>query len=123
MHIGAIIDGPRNIIYFPGQGNIILKCNVTDGIPLWMVNGSTFTLNQLAQGALPGHNHDGTNIVIETPVNNTKYVCESLISTNYSIRSGAAFVYIAGELSIGSEMHVCICIQVNFKKLLISKKE
>ena len=115
MHIGAIIDGPRNIIYFPGQGNIILKCNVTDGIPLWMVNGSTFTLNQLAQGALPGHNHDGTNIVIEIPVNNTKYVCESLISANYSIRSEAAFVYIAGELSIESERHVCICIRVNLK--------
>ena len=77
-----------------------------------MINGTTFTLNELARGELPGHTRDGTNIVIETPVNNTQYVCESLISTNHSIQSEAAFVYIAGELSIGSERHVCMCIYI-----------
>lgn len=78
-----------------------------------MINGTTFTLNELARGELPGHNRDGTNIVIEAPVNNTQYVCESLISTNHSIQSVAAFVYIAGELSIGNERHVCICTCVH----------
>ena len=86
--------------YFPGQGNIELKCNVTAGVPLWMVNGSAFTLSELADGELPGHNRTGTNIIIETPVNNTKYVCESLVSTDLTIQSKATYVYIAGKFSI-----------------------
>ena len=85
--------------YFLGQGNIELKCNVTAGIPLWMVNGTTFTLNELSDGELPGHNRTGANIIIETPVNNTKYVCESLLSTDLTTQSTPAFVYIAGEFS------------------------
>ena len=83
------------MIYFPGQGNIELKCNVT-GIPLWMVNGTTFKLSELSDGELPGHNRTGANIIIESPVNNTKYVCESLF-LDHTIQSEAAFVYIAGE--------------------------
>ena len=96
---GAIVEGPQNVTYFPGQGNIELKCNVTAGVPLWMVNGTTFTLNELSDGELPGHNRTGANIIIETPVNNTKYVCESLLSTDLTIQSTPAFVYIAGEFS------------------------
>ena len=96
---GAIVEGPQNVTYFSGQGNIELKCNVTAGVPLWMVNGTTFTLNELSDGELPGHNRTGANIIIETPVNNTKYVCESLLSTDLTIQSTPAFVYIAGEFS------------------------
>ena len=77
----------------------MLKCNATIGVQIWMVNGSTYTLTELSQGELPGHNRTGANIIIETPVNNTMYVCESLVSTNHIIQSETAFVYIAGELS------------------------
>ena len=99
MFTGAIIEGPKNVTYFPGQGNIVLLCNVTVGVPLWMINGSTFTLNELSQGELPGHNRIGTNLIIEIPVNNTMYVCESLVSTDHTLRSEAAYVYIAGKSS------------------------
>jgi len=97
-YVGAIIEGPKNTTYFPGQGSIVLKCNVTAGVPIWMVNGSAYTLRELSQGELVGHNRTGANIIIESPVNNTKYICESLISTDRIIQSNTAVVYIAGEL-------------------------
>ena len=74
-----------------------------------MVNGSAYTLNELSQGELPGHNRTGPNIIIQTPVNNTMYVCESLISTDHVIQSEAAFVYIAGELSIFFNLIIKFC--------------
>jgi len=120
IYVGAIIEGPKNTTYFPGQGNIILTCNVTAGVPLWMVNGTTFTLRELSVGELPGHNRIGANIVIETPVNNTEYVCESLITTDNTIRSKAALVYVAGKLNkeIDINKNIATFIHMYFKSLI-----
>ena len=66
------------------------------GVALWSVNGTNYTLARLSNGALPGHSHTGSNILINSPVNNTEYICVS--STNDSVtRSSPAYVVIAGE--------------------------
>ena len=97
LYTGTIIEGPNNVTYIPGltQLPIELTCNVT-GFPSWSVNGTVYLLASLSNGALPGHNATGTNILIDSPVNNTEYVCVS--STNDSeVRSDPAYITIAGE--------------------------
>ena len=91
----GIIEGPQTVIYFPGQGPIELVCNATSGIIIWEVNGTSFTSTRLRDGELPNHTAIGTNIVINVPVNNTKYVCVVITNDN-EISSEPAFVYIAG---------------------------
>jgi len=97
MFLGVVIDGPDDVIYFPGQGTIELSCNISEGSTLWRVNGTTYTLRQLRDGGLPNHNHTGRNIIIEVPVNGTEYICAALISDNNEVDSDPAFVFIAGE--------------------------
>ena len=74
---------------------IELTCNVT-GVAAWRVNGTDYTLGSLTDGDLPGHSRTGINILINIPVNNTKYICESLTNDGGSL-SDPAYVIIAGE--------------------------
>ena len=64
---------------------------------LWMVNGTRYTLTQLRNGNLTGHSaSDGTDIIINTPTNNTRYVCVASSNAD-DVLSDTAFVYIAGR--------------------------
>ena len=94
--VGAVIQGPSDIIYFPNEGPIILNCTISDGSTGWSVNGApAISLSAIRGGAIPGHNVSGTSLVINTPVNNTEYVCLS-IRDEGDIPSEPAFLYIAG---------------------------
>ena len=91
-----IIEGPQTVIYFPGQGPIELVCNATEGpIIVWEVNGNEFFLFDLRDGELANHSANGTNIVINVPVNNTEYICTAATNDNPT-SSDPAFVYVAG---------------------------
>ena len=81
-------------MYLPGYTPlpIELTCNV-NGVALWSVNGTDFTLGALS---LPGHGHNGTNILVNSPVNNTEYICVSQTSDGKT-RSDPAYIVIAGE--------------------------
>ena len=96
----AIIEGPRNVIYLPGLTTLPIEliCNVT-GTAVWRVNGASYNLTDLNNGALPGHSHTGTNILVNNPMNNTKYICVSQSSGSYTI-SKPAYTIIAGECLI-----------------------
>ena len=48
-----------------------LNCDITP-VAAWIVNNDTLLLNQL--GSI-GHGHNGTNIVINNPMNNSEYFC------------------------------------------------
>ena len=97
--LGVIIDGPETVIYFPGQGPIELECNATDGPTIsWDVNGESHFLPDIANGLLPNHSINGTNIIVEVPVNNTEYVCVAATNTEVA-RSVPAFIYIASKLN------------------------
>ena len=92
-----MIAGPSSVTYLPELTSlpIVLTCNVT-GIATWTVNDTDYTLANLADGELPGHNHTGTNILVTSPVNNTEYICVSLTNDGKT-RSVPAYIVIAGE--------------------------
>ena len=94
---GTVIEGPSNVTYLPGLTPlpIELTCNVT-GFTIWRVNVSSYTLADLTNGALLGHNRTGTNILVNSPVNDTEYICVSL-TIDGEIRSDPAYIIIAGE--------------------------
>ena len=95
-----IIEGPRNVIYLPGLTPlpIELTCNVT-GVATWRVDNESYTLTELTNGVLPGHNRTGTNILVNSPVKNTEYICVSQTSDREN-SSDPAYVVIAGEYSM-----------------------
>ena len=99
MHTGTIIESPNNVTYLPGLTPlpIELMCNIT-GVPLWRVNDTTYTLGDLTNGALSGHSRTGTNILVNSPVNNTEYICVSQTIDGDSI-SDPAYIIIASEHS------------------------
>ena len=74
---GTIVEGPQNVTYLPGQTPlpIELTCNVTEGVVSWRVNGRGYILSAISDGVLPGHNRTGINILVNSPVNNTEYIC------------------------------------------------
>ena len=94
---GTIIEGPSNVTYLPSLTPlpIELTCNVT-GAALWRVNDTDYALSSLTNGDLSGHNRIGTNILVNSPVNNTEYICASL-SNDGDTRSNPAYIVIAGE--------------------------
>ena len=113
---GAIIEGPSNVTYLPGLTPlpIELTCNVT-GFVIWRVNGTDYTLADLNNGALPGHSHNGTNILVNSPVNNTEYICVSLTNDGET-SSDPAYIITVGEcvicfMNINSCMLSIIIIQ------------
>ena len=98
LYIDAtIIEGPSDVTYIPGLTPlpIELTCNVT-GFPVWRINGTTYTLNSLGNGELQGHSRNGANILVNSPVNNTEYICVS--STVFGdVSSDPAYIIIAGK--------------------------
>ena len=116
--VGTIIEGPSNVTYIPGHTQLPIKltCNVT-GVALWRVNGTNYTLTELANGTLSGHNHTETNILVNSPVNNTEYFCVS--STNDgTTRSNLVYVVIAGKdihnYIVTYVRSYAVCIKLNF---------
>ena len=104
--VGIIIEGPSTVIYFPGQTMlpIELMCNVT-GFKTWVVtiNGTEdeFTLNGLAVGQLAGHGINADdNILINVPMNNSRYICVSNVASQRTLLSDPAFLYIAGKFNL-----------------------
>ena len=96
-YIGTVIEGPSNITYVPGLTPlpIELTCSVT-GVASWEVNSTAYRLDELDDGDLPGHNRTGVNILVDSPVNNTEYICVSQTNDG-SILSDPAYIIIAGE--------------------------
>jgi len=93
---GAVIQGPSHLIYFPGQDPVQLTCEVSEGSTAWSVNdGTAVSLGDIDLGGLPGHSRNGTSLVVDTPVNNTKYQCVSIRDAG-NVMSDPAFLYIAG---------------------------
>ena len=100
LYAGNIIEGPSNVTYVPGLTPlpIELTCIVTGGSPLWIVNGTSYTLSTLFSGGLQGHNATGSNISVNIPVNNTEYICvSSRLPPAMDIRSDPAYIIIAGK--------------------------
>ena len=97
MYAGTVIDGPSNVTYLPGLTPLPIEliCNVT-GVVSWGVNDTSYLLSDLTNGALPGHSRTGTDILVNSPVNNTEYICVSLTSDG-NTRSDPAYIIIAGE--------------------------
>jgi len=90
---GTIIEGPTNITYIPGVTPlpIELTCSVT-GVVAWIVDNVAYLSGQ----SIPRHSRTGTNILVNSPVNNTEYICVSL-TNNGSFSSDPAYIIIAGE--------------------------
>ena len=95
LYTGSIIEGPSNVTYLPGLTPlpIELTCNVT-GIAAWRINNTDYALTNLINGALSGHNVTGTNILVDSPVNNTEYICVSLTNDG-TTSSDPAYIIIA----------------------------
>ena len=91
---GIIIEGPSNVTYLPGVTPlpIELTCNITGEISLWSINDTVFTPTNLPAG----HRTNGFNLLIDTPINNTEYVCVSVMDGN-QIRSAPAYLIFAGK--------------------------
>ena len=96
--IGIIVEGPQNVTYLPGQTPlpIELTCIATEGVVSWRVNGTDHTLSTISVGELPGHNVTGTNILVNSPVNNTEYVCVSSNGNSVTL-SDPAYIITPGE--------------------------
>ena len=99
---------------------IELICNVT-GIALWSVNGTDYTLTELTNGTLPGHGSNGTNILVNSPVNNTEYICVSS-TIDGTTRSNPAYVVIAGKY-IRTYVVKCIILTKNTLAVKRSSQE
>ena len=98
ISIGAIIQGPSDVIYFPNQRPVELTCNISEGSTGWLVNNDRiYTLTEIRSGDLTGHSINRTTLVVNVPTNNTKYNCVS-IRDDGNIISDPAFLYIAGRL-------------------------
>ena len=97
---GAVIEGPRDIIYFPNQGPVELTCNISEGSTGWQLNNDRiYTLTEIRRGELTGHSLNGANLVVNVPTNNTEYTCVSIRDAG-NIISDPAFLYIAGRFII-----------------------
>ena len=64
---------------------------------LWRVNGTDYTLGRLTNGALPGHSRTGANILVNSPVNNTEYICVSTTNDGETSSDPAYIIIFAGE--------------------------
>ena len=100
---GVVIEGPSNVTYFPGITPLPIEmtCNISTGTEkLWTINNSYWLYNELYEGRLPGHSLSETdNILINSPVNNTKYTCVSYAyEEEYEYFSYPGYVIVAGEL-------------------------
>ena len=101
----TIVEGPSNVTYIPGLTPLPIEliCNCT-GIVVWGINKHFYPLEYPADGRIPGHNFTGTNLLVNTPVNNTKYICASPRYFSTVVYSDPAYIVIAGE----TLMYSCI---------------
>ena len=60
------------------------------------VNDTDYRLSSLTNGEIQGHSRTGTNILVNSPVNNTEYICVSLTNDGET-RSQPSYIIIAGE--------------------------
>ena len=99
LHVrtGTPIKGPSNVKYLPDLTPLPIEliCNDT-GVTSWRVNGTDYALTNLTNGGLPGHNLNGTNILVNGPVNNTEYICVSAMNFAF-LTSAPAYLTVAGE--------------------------
>ena len=97
VHSGTVIEGPSNVTFLPGLTPlpIELTCNVT-GVAAWRIDNVTYTLAQLTSGIPPGHSRTGTNILVNSPVNNTEYICVCT-TIDGETSSDPSYINIAGE--------------------------
>ena len=125
LYTGTFIEGPNYVMYLPGLTPlpIELTCNVTGVSIAWIVNGTVYLLSELFNGALPGHNVTGTIILVNSPVNNTEYVCVYVINDG-EIRSDTVYVIIiTGEYIQVSEQLLFVYFQnlMNLWVILINE--
>ena len=88
------VEEPGVVLYHPGVTVLPIKltCDVSPGVG-WLVNGISYLLNQLQNGNLPGHNVNGSNVLITNiPMNNSQYVCSDGITNE-----GVYRILVAGE--------------------------
>ena len=70
-----------------------MTCNVS-GNASWIVNDTAYTLQDLTNQMLSGHNRNGTNMLVNSPVNNTEYIC---VTNDIVTRSDPAYIIVAGK--------------------------
>ena len=96
---GIVIEGPSNVTYLPGLTTLPIKLTCTvNGVYIvaWEVNGRTYRLAELDDGELSGHSRNGSNMLVNRPVNNTKYICVSQANDDTDF-SDPSYIIIAGE--------------------------
>ena len=78
-------------------------CTLTGGVPSWIVNSVAYTLRDLFDGELAGHNINGINIIVEDIMmnddrNGSVYICliPQILPTP-DIVSDPTILYVAGE--------------------------
>jgi len=91
---------PVTVILFPRDTSAVFACKIDPPttIPSWDVDGTSYRLDELFDGDLPGHNASGTNITVSTPVNGTRYQCviANIPPMPPTLSDPPAFLYIAG---------------------------
>ena len=105
--VGTTIQSPSNVTYLPNVTSlpIELTCDVTAVAPTWRVNSTNHLFSDIMNGMVPGLDISGINILIITPVNNTKYVCR-----NGTDDGDPYYISIAGKYV---HVHVCKLLSVH----------
>ena len=99
----AAQEDPGVVIAYPGQ-DVEIPCSIPQGsgFTLWMINGISYTPNDLLSGNVVGHNVSGRNIIVEDIVmndvrNGTEYRC-IVAQIDVTIVSDPIFLFVAGEV-------------------------
>ena len=66
-------------------------------VTAWRVNGTSYSRNDLTNGLLPGHSRTGANILVNSPVNNTEYICVFLDDDFNENSTDPVYITIAGK--------------------------
>ena len=76
---------------------IELTCSTSGVVSAWRVNGRVYTIGDVTNGELPEHTRTGKSILINSPVNNTEYICVSVNVDGNEINSDPVHIFFAGE--------------------------
>ena len=95
---GIVVEHLISVEFIVGMTGlpIELTCNVTGVVVAWRVNNKYYSLTDLTNGVLPYHSRNGTNILLDTVVNNTEYFCVSTTSDG-DVSGDPAYIIIVGE--------------------------
>ena len=93
----------KNFTFVPGitPSPIQLTCDITL-VAAWIVNDVTVLLNQLDN---IGHGRNGTNIVINTPMNNSEYFCSDGRNNGEPY-----YIFVAGTYVHKYVHYICITV-------------